>query len=255
MTTMKDGSTNNKRHLRIIGSGRSHEVLKDILSDLTPCKVLDVPVGTGVLSSWLVEQGCEVMCADIDAGNFGLHGHLPFTEVNLNRVLPFDNETFDTIVSANGLHRLFNMGGAIREFARIMKADGHLLINVNNYASIVNRMRFVLCGSVSHIFDEPYFEQTIDDPEANVRLPIVFGQIAAHLKATGLEIVEVRAVDLLQRHKIARLVGLPMRWLSLLTSRFTRHPDFARWNAHPAVMLGGSYLVVVARKMRNTSNP
>ena len=72
-------------------------------------KLLDVPCGEGVLTKYLLETGWDVVPADIDEGNFGLTNN-NFERVNLNRELPFDDNSFDTIVCVNAIHRLFSQG-------------------------------------------------------------------------------------------------------------------------------------------------
>ena len=104
-----------KSDLKIIGSRFSHETLCKVLSSREPGKVLDAPCGTGVLTQFLLDLGWEVHCADIDAGHMKVDS-VPFTTINLNRAIGFGEESFDAVVCANGLHRLFNPGGAISEF-------------------------------------------------------------------------------------------------------------------------------------------
>src|SRR5437870_108185 len=93
--------------LKVIGGRRSHEALREAFAALPPGKVLDAPAGTGVLSRFLRDLGWQVHAADIDPGNFAAQG-FAFTRVDLNRGLPFEDGSFDAVVCANGLHRLFH---------------------------------------------------------------------------------------------------------------------------------------------------
>ena len=108
---------------------------------------------TGVLAKRLKEMGHDVHCADIDPGNFRLEG-VPFTKVNLNEPIDLPCESFDTVVCANGVHRLFNLGSCLREFARVLRANGSLFINFNNYASIERRLRFLFYGSIDNAIND-----------------------------------------------------------------------------------------------------
>lgn len=236
------------RNLRIIGSGRSHDVLRNILSRMAPGHVLDVPCGTGVLSDWLIQSGWNVHCADIDQGNFQLDASVAFTQIDLNRELPFEDNTFEYVISANGMHRAFFPRGAISEIARVLRPGGVFVLNMNNYYSIVNRMRVLLCGSPSYIFENEVFEQTVDVPEAQVRFAYPFSQIVAYLAAAGMVIDDVYAADKRRRHHVVGQLCTPLRWLGLGLSRWCRNPELIRWNAHPAIFGGGAYFVVVARK-------
>src|SRR5688572_13046279 len=101
--------------LNIIGGESSHDTLQRLLERERPCKILDVPTGRGIFAKFLQERGWEVHSADIDPGNFRLDD-IPFTQVNLNRPLPFDDAEFDAVSCINGLHRLLFPEVAVREF-------------------------------------------------------------------------------------------------------------------------------------------
>jgi SAM-dependent methyltransferase len=170
----------------VMGTRGSHDALRAALAKHAPCKVLDIPAGQGPISQFLHERGWDVTAADIDTGHFKFMDRLPFEKVNLNRSLPFANASFDAVVCANALQRLYNPGGAISEFFRILRPGGHLYINVNNYASIERRLRFLFCGSVNTAINECDVDQTIADPEARVRMLLLYPQLANLLSAAGL---------------------------------------------------------------------
>jgi len=178
--------------LKIIGGRSSHDVLRMVLAERSPGKILDVPAGIGVLSSFLREHGYDVHCADIDPGNFATQG-FPFEIVNLNRGLPYPDASFQAAVCANGLHRLWNPGQAIRELYRILTPGGSLFITVNNYASIQKRIRFLFTGSITKTINSGEFCQTTGDPEANFRNCFLFPQLANMLEAAGFQIADTRA--------------------------------------------------------------
>jgi arsenite methyltransferase len=60
------------------------------------------------------------------------------------RKLPFDDASFDIVLSSNALHNIYNAGErqtAVREVARVLKPGGHVLIldirHTNQYAAIL----------------------------------------------------------------------------------------------------------------------
>ena len=233
--------------LRIIGDADSHDTLRRVLADRQPAKILDVPSGHGVLAQFLLDRGWEVHCADIDAGNFQLEG-VPFTQVNLNRAMAIESDSFDAIVTANGLHRLYNPGGAIHEFFRILRPGGSLFINVNNYASIDRRLRYLFSGSVNDAVNTGACRQTVDDAEAHVRIALVYPQLAGALEAAGFEIVNLQPAAVRWRHRLL----LPLAWLVMLGSLFmspaTRRKRCVRQTNSRAILRGGGYFFVEARK-------
>jgi SAM-dependent methyltransferase len=174
----------------IIGNAGSHDTLRHLLEKMPPCRVLDVPCGHGPIAYFLKTKNWEVHCADIDRAHLQVEG-IPFTQVDLNRILPFDNASFDAITCVNGIQRLFNPGGAIQEFHRILRPGGTLFINWNNYSSLHRRIRFLLYGMLDQGVTEGVCKQSLDAPEANVRNPILLPQVLDLLHREGFEVVTV----------------------------------------------------------------
>jgi SAM-dependent methyltransferase len=239
---------------KVIGGRRSHDVLRRELAKGTPGRVLDAPAGTGVLAQYLRGLGWEVHCADIDCGNFELQG-FPFTEVNLNRPLPFDDCSFDAVVCANGLHRLFNPGGAIREFFRLLVPGGRLYVTVNNYASLDMRLRFLIYGSLCNTVNQGCFDQTIDDPEANVRHHLFYPQLANLLEQAGFQIARARAASLKPRHVLLAPLALPIWLASWIVAPSTARKNRIGETRRPPVFPGGKYLYLESHKPTVPARP
>src|SRR5687767_708648 len=233
--------------LPTIGGRGSHEVIRDVLARLPPSRVLDAPAGTGALAEFLRRQGWDIQCADIDAKKFRAEG-IPFECVDLNRALPFADASFDTVVCANGLHRLYNPGGALREFARVLRPGGQLHVTVNNYASITRRLRFLFLGSIAKSIDESRYRQNVADPAAHVRMHLFYPQLANLFEAAGFTVVERTPVAVRMSHRLL----LPIVWLIRAGTLFVT-PACVRRNRvaetrSRAILPGGRYLYVEALK-------
>ncbi len=233
--------------LRIIGDDGSHDALRAVLSTRKPGKILDIPCGHGVLSKFLLDLGWDVHCADIDRGNLELKD-VPFFEVNLNRELDIESESFDAIVCANGLHRLFNPGAAIGEFARILRPGGRLYVNVNNYASIDRRIRFLLSGSINDMINRQDCRQTIADPEAHVRVPLLYPQLASLLDSAGFETVDLRRSAVRTKHRLLWPVAWVVRFAALFLPRDARERWHVKTTLSTPIMPGGGYFFLEAVK-------
>jgi len=122
--------------------GTQKKVLS-ILERMPPGKILDAPCGEGALSQRLIDNEFDVFCVDIDKAYFKLPG-VPFTKVDLNKTLPFEDGYFDYVVSIEGIEHLENPFSCIREFARVLKPGGNLIITTPNVMSIKSRTRFFL---------------------------------------------------------------------------------------------------------------
>ena len=97
-------------------------------------KLLEVPVGTGVLSMpvWKTLPNADITCldysekmmasAEIRAKEMGI-GNITFKQGDVGD-LPFGNETFDAVVSLNGFHAFPDKEAAYRETFRVLKQGG-----------------------------------------------------------------------------------------------------------------------------------
>jgi 2-polyprenyl-3-methyl-5-hydroxy-6-metoxy-1,4-benzoquinol methylase len=121
----------------------TQEKVLSILQNMPAGKILDAPCGEGALSQRLAKNMFDVFCIDIDEAYFKLQG-IPFTKVDLNKPLPFENGYFDYAVSVEGIEHLENPFSCIREFARVLKQGGNLVITTPNIMSIKSRTRFFI---------------------------------------------------------------------------------------------------------------
>jgi SAM-dependent methyltransferase len=232
----------------IMGAEDSHSTLRAALARHQPCRVLDAACGQGALAQFLVDRGWDVQCADIFPENFRLKG-VPCRKANLNHPLPYEDATFDAVICANAIHRLYNPAGACREFFRILRPGGRLFLNANNNASIDVRLRFLVYGSIE--VRNPSIEEGINlvgDPEGNVRIRVMFPQIAQYLEAAGFAIERLDPAAVRFKHKLLR----PIAWLVWLIGRLSpaekRRYSYADYTNGRAILRGGHYVLVQAVK-------
>ena len=232
-----------EKELEIIGDKGSHNALRRILAKETPCKILDVPSGEGILTQFLKENNWDVYAADIDRGNFKIEKDR-FQEVNLNSELPYEKESFDAVLCANGLHRLYNPAGAVSEFSRIIKPGGKLYINLNNYASFSKRLRFLFKGAIHNMITNTVCKQTIDNPEAHVRVPFLYCQLRRILESNGFS-VEIIVPDVVKPvHRLLTPFALVFKLLGKLFLNKDEYQDSFNGGIFP----GGSYFFLKAVK-------
>ena len=97
-------------------------------------KLLEVPVGTGVLTMPLYKSlpGAAITCLDYSAdmmkhaenraNAMGLN-HISFVRGDVGK-LPFADESFDIVLSLNGFHAFPDKDAAFRETCRVLKPGG-----------------------------------------------------------------------------------------------------------------------------------
>ena len=97
-------------------------------------KLLEVPVGTGVLTMPVYRDlpNAEITCLDYSADMMAA-AQMRAKAAGLNNVtfrqgdvgvLPFDDETFDIVLSLNGFHAFPDKDAAYRETFRVLKKGG-----------------------------------------------------------------------------------------------------------------------------------
>ena len=108
-------------------------------------RVLDAPAGEGAMSRLLAKRGHDVIAFDIKECEFAAK-EVTLVTGDMNRPLPFLNESFAYVVCMDGIEHLENPYLTIREFARILKRDGKLFISTHNISAFRSRARYFLTG-------------------------------------------------------------------------------------------------------------
>jgi len=239
--------TERAKEPRMLGSRDAHALIRRLIAAEKPGRILDAATGYGSLAKFLSDRGFDVRCCDVDTGLFEAPG-LPIDEVDLNGPLCYEDASFDYVACANAIHRLYNVDGAIGEFARVLRPGGKLFLTLNNYSNISKRVRFLLCGSLTNKTNEGRFVQTIDVPAARLRQALFFPQLRHSLARAGLALEAVRS----SRRRAGALLLTP---LALLIRLFTtiapvrkKRSNCIRVMNSWALLPGGKHMAVVASK-------
>ena len=222
---------------------------------LSPAKageeILDCPCGTGALTKQLLERGYKVVTGDYCPDLFKLPGQTPAVFTDLNGKLPFGDERFATVVCCDGLGDLENVYNAVREFGRVLKPGGQLIVAIPNILNIRSRLRFLSYGFYNK-FKGPYDEIT----GLGTKRPIPFWELRYALHTQGFQIATVRhnrikSADWL----LAPLI--PIIWLLSLILMVRQNAQdkgspvirrqVIRQILHPRLLLGESLIVSAIR--------
>jgi ubiquinone/menaquinone biosynthesis C-methylase UbiE len=231
-----------------------HETVENILKNESRGLILDVPAGEGALAVRLKNLGFDVRCSDLYTEIF----KLPDTEIrrgNLDERLPFDDNSFDYIVCVEGLEHIENPANAMREFARMLKNNGTLIVSVPNIMNIEERLKWLFNGYTSHF--KPLSTETLakiskefggmEEIALHVN-PIGYSEVRFLLEKNGFEIEKTY----LDKPKKNSWLFLPMVGLIKLVSRFASEKKRkSRWTDElnsNEVLLGGNTLIFKARK-------
>jgi ubiquinone/menaquinone biosynthesis C-methylase UbiE len=232
-----------------------HETVQDILDGEERGRVLDVPAGEGALAMRLKEIGFDVSCCDLYPEIFRLDD----TEIrsgDLDARLPYDDDEFDNVVCVEGLEHIENPANAIREFSRLIKPGGRLIVSVPNIMNIEERFKWLLNGYTSH------FKPLSQEKLAEVRRerpgmeeiaqhvnPIGYGEVRFLLEKNGFTIEKLyRDKPKANSWAFRPFVGL-IRLVSRLTPAKKRSAVWAAELNSDEVLLGGNTLIFKAKKL------
>lgn len=232
-----------------------HETVEDIFREAEPGVLLDVPAGHGALAYRLKGLGFDVYCCDLYPEIFQL-ADVEIKAGNLDGSLPYDDGSFDHIVCIEGLEHVENPANAIREFSRLLRTGGMLVVSVPNIMNIEERMRWLFSGYTSHF--KPLSAEKLAATRENypgmeeIGLhvnPIGYSEVRFLLEKSGFTL-EQTYVDKPKRNTWP---FLPIVVLIKLFSSFTpARKRRERWTDElqsRAVLTGGNTLIFRAKKV------
>ncbi len=101
-------------------------------------KTLEIGCGIGSIAAFLTEKGCKVVAGDISqkAIEFGREKH-PGLDLRVfpAEMLPFDDESFDLVLSFDLLEHIAEVDRHVAEVARALKPGGSYLFETPNKLS------------------------------------------------------------------------------------------------------------------------
>jgi len=207
-------------------------------------KVLDAPCGHGRFTHLLKSLGYDVSAADILPEIFEVEG-VQCQKCDLNRSLPYPDESFDAVASCSGIHRVFAVGRALSEYARVVKRGGLLLVTFPNFTKLSRRLRFLFTGVNSWAVLR--LSSEVDNPEAHFRQAGGLPQVMSVMRKLGLEIVRVSGARKKARH-IFYLPFWPIARLGLLFFSKEKRDTYCLRETASFPVLFSDFVLIEARK-------
>jgi SAM-dependent methyltransferase len=253
------------RNGAIVGSARVpvplarpeiHETVAGILAPLPRGRLLDVPAGEGALSAHLVMAGFSVQACDLYPEIF-LVPEIEVRRGDLSGTLPYGDGEFQYITCLEGLEHIENPHQAIREFARLLVPDGHLIVSVPNILNIEERLKWLLNGYTSHFkpISREHLrmrqEEWAEKEEVALHInAIPYTELRYILEKYGFEILGVFRDKPKPNIWLYWPLVASIRLLSRLASEKRRRERWSQELASNEILLGGNTLVLHAVKMK-----
>lgn len=113
------------------------------MPDLSGKFVVDVPCGDGRASSEFIKKGATVKPLDLYPEFMAVDG-LAADVADLNEPLPVESNSVDYVICQEGIEHVQDQLGLLREFNRILKKNGRLLITTPNGSHARARLSWFL---------------------------------------------------------------------------------------------------------------
>lgn len=229
-----------------------YDTVMQIVASWPEGTLLDVPAGAGALAQRLARAGFEVRGCDLYPEIFTLTG-IEVRQGDLNTSLPYADQAFDYVTCIEGLEHIENPHQAIREFARMLKPGGYLVVSVPNILNIEERLKWLVHGYTSHF--KPITREQVEKSR------IEFGnreETALHINAISYTelryLLEENGFRIVTLHRDKPKAHAWLYWpvvaLIRLVARMTpegkRHQRWTRELSSDEVLLGGNTLIVHA---------
>lgn len=122
-----------------------HEIVIRELLALGPGHLLDVPSGPGYLVRDLQQHGFTGVAGEI-VTDLHCFDDVAYVAVDMVGKFPFDDATFDYVVSIEGIEHIADPFGFLAEVRRVLKPTGRLVLTTPNVGCLESRWRFLLSG-------------------------------------------------------------------------------------------------------------
>lgn len=244
------------------GSGitaMAHEAIYDtvleILSKIDVGLVLDVPAGEGALAERMIAAGFDVKCCDLYPELFRLPG-AEIRSGDLAGRIEYDDKSFNTIVCVEGLEHTENPQQAIREFSRLLKPNGHLIVSVPNILNIEERLKWVLFGYTSHFkpLSSEFLKKELvkfgEQPEVVLHInPIGYSELRYTLEKYGFSVTKIYRDQTKTNLWLYWPIVVFIRLLNKFTPSKKRQERWADELQSDELLMGGNTLIVHAQKV------
>ena len=228
-----------------------HPVVSELLSSSPHGRVLDFPCGSGALTWRLHNDGHEVTGADISPEAFE-NPDLKVVQADLQLRFPFEDNSFDYACFVEGPEHVENVFHCLREFSRILKADGILILTIPNYSNLEHRLKTLFSGA-----SEPMtsFDQVVRDLGGNVHMlhinRLTFPMLKTALEFSGFSIEALARDKQKRKQMLLWPLAVLIHLVSFMSGQRHRNKYWVDANNANTVLMGGNTLIVKARNMKS----
>ena len=133
-----------------------HRIFPEVLLDKKPRKIIDISAGIGVVGKRIADgYDGELLCNEISPKGLQSLKKLGLNTTSFdlddpNQEFPFDDGTFDAIISLATIEHIINLDHHLKQIRRILKDTGHLYISAPNHSGLQFYIPYMLKGESFH---------------------------------------------------------------------------------------------------------
>ena len=200
--------------------------LTSIKHELRNKTVIDIPAGNGVTSEILQELGACVEPFDLFPEYFMLKG-IECRRADIGYGIPVADSIADMLICQEGMEHFSDQLKAFKEFNRVLKKNGRLLITTPSYSSLSSRFSYLLFESETSKQMPPNEIDDIWMSDKSISREIYHG----HVFLIGLQKLRILArlsgfkISQIQYLRLSRgsLFLLPLFYPLILLSSYVRY--------------------------------
>jgi ubiquinone/menaquinone biosynthesis C-methylase UbiE len=235
--------------LRRYTSTGVHKKVLDCMGGFKKGLVLDVPSGQGAMPRDLEKLGFKVFLGDFKKENMHYRNGR-CTQLDLNELLPFKEGVFDYVTCVAGIEHLENPHHLTKEFSRLIKREGVLVITTPNVMTIRSRLKFLFYSyfeSFRYIGPLPSEQrQKLKDLGLGFDFqhinPISYSEMKFILEKYGFKIERIEANRMVRKWK---MIYPFLKWLiKYLTKKKIQKDPLLISNT----LLEGEHLIFIAKQ-------
>ena len=227
-----------------------YDKIINLISPKKNQKALDAPSGQGQITKLLVKKGLSVDCLDMVSKR--IYAFLPknskYLKHDLNTLLPLKNNTYDYVISREGIEHLAAPYLFVGELCRVTKVGGYLILTTPNIMTIESRIKFLITGHFQGFRELRDNQKGLRELKFQGHIsPIYYWQLNYFLSNQGFKITKVTTNNIKKDHKLFKRIFIPI--LGWLSNKLSSARNFPNEGSYFDEFLYGDSLIVIAKKV------
>jgi len=172
--------------------------LESIKDELNGKTVIDIPSGNGATSEILLEYGANVKAFDLFPEYFKLK-NVTCERADIMDKIPLSDSSADMLICQEGVEHFSDQLKAFKEFNRVLKKNGKLIITTPSYSNLSARFSYFLLESEANGLMPPNEIDDIWMSDKSLTNEIYYG----HIFLAGLQ--KLRVIGKLSGFKVKNI--------------------------------------------------